>query len=603
MNQAIKQPEEFNLKNIFIGSEYIIPIYQRNYAWEKDEIEQLLTDIYDSKGRYYLGSLIVDEIVPNTFSVIDGQQRLTTLFLLLTFLRDETLSKKALRFEAREKSNITLNDLQEKQDFEKDDFYSNEIIEGFAVIKNYFSIQEAKKPAYKKQFLSKLENILIIRIQVPKQIDLNHYFEIMNTRGEQLELHEIAKGKILGVIDRDIPKFRAVAGLIWNKCSQMDTYIQMNFDKTSRKNLFGDKWDNFICSKPEDLLSKISLEQEFSYKRFSLLDKLEDPVIEPESKIDYDDENERFESIISFPDFLLVVNEALQKESDEDDSTLDDKKFLETLKDNWANGITAINFIFNLLKFRFLFDKYIIKREYAKDYKDEGKWSLQMLQMYFDQNKKQEKPSYKLTYADDEKDSDKRTETLRSLQSALRITYTSPKTMHWISKTLAKLNSDLNSDITAFLEEYACKKIEEANYREASGFAIDRIVFTYLDYILDRDSIGKHPIQNFQFQFRTSIEHFYPQHPIEKEKWKEQSLNSFGNLALITVSSNSKFSNLDPQSKVINYPNTIKQSPKLQLMQEKMQENGNVWNEELVNEHKEEMLSLLTKEIKKYKKA
>ena len=41
----------------------------------------------------------------------------------------------------------------------------------------------------------------------------------------------------------------------------------------------------------------------------------------------------------------------------------------------------------------------------------------------------------------------------------------------------------------------------------------------------------------------------------------------------------------------------------MSLMQEKMQENGNVWNEELVNEHKEEMLSLLTKEIKKYKKA
>ena len=85
--------------------------------------------------------------------------------------------------------------------------------------------------------------------------------------------------------------------------------------------------------------------------------------------------------------------------------------------------------------------------------------------------------------------------------------------------------------------------------------------------------------------------------------YKRQPLNSFGNLALITVSSNSKFSNLDPQSKVASYPDTIKQSPKLQLMQEKMKENDNIWNEELVNKHKEEMLSLLTKEIDKYKKA
>ena len=601
MNQTIKQPEEFNLKNIFIGNEYIIPIYQRNYAWEQEEIEQLLGDIYDSSGKYYLGSLIVDEITPNTFSVIDGQQRLTTIFLLLTFLKDKTLSKKSLRFEAREKSNITLNDLSEKANLDKDWFYSKEIIEGFDVIKNYFSVEETKNPEYRNQFLSKLQNILIIRTQVPKQIDLNHYFEIMNTRGEQLELHEIAKGKILSIIDKDKPQYKDVAGLIWDKCSQMDSYIQMNFDKTSRKNLFSKQWDIFLCSKPEDLLSKISLEKESSDKRFSLFEKLEAPTIESTTKADDDYENERFESIISFPNLLLIVNEAMQNSSTDDDSTLDDKKFIEMLKKHWANGNNAITFIYNLLKYRFLFDKYIIKREYARDYKEEGKWSLQMLQMYFDQSKSHEKPSYKLTYAVDENVDDKKTETLRSLQSALRITYTSPKTMHWISKALSKLNENQDSDLTTVLEEYACKKIDEANYKDASGFGIDRIVFTYLDYVLDRDKVCKQSIPNFQFQFRTSIEHFYPQHPIEKEKWNDVSLNSFGNLALITVSSNSKFSNLDPHSKVASYPDTIKQSPKLQLMQEIMKENGNIWNEELVKKHKEEMIMLLTREIEKYK--
>ena len=70
---------------------------------------------------------------------------------------------------------------------------------------------------------------------------------------------------------------------------------------------------------------------------------------------------------------------------------------------------------------------------------------------------------------------------------------------------------------------------------------------------------------------------------------------------MITVSSNSKFSNLDPQSKVSSYPDTIKQSPKLLLMQEKMQKNNNNWSEELVNEHKKEMITILSKEIEKYK--
>ena len=57
------------------------------------------------------------------------------------------------------------------------------------------------------------------------------------------------------------------------------------------------------------------------------------------------------------------------------------------------------------------------------------------------------------------------------------------------------------------------------------------------------------------------------------------------------------------KSKVASYPDTIKQSPKLQLMQEIMKENGNIWNEELVKKHKEEMIMLLTREIEKYKKA
>lgn len=104
-------------------------------------------------------------------------------------------------------------------------------------------------------------------------------------------------------------------------------------------------------------------------------------------------------------------------------------------------------------------------------------------------------------------------------------------------------------------------------------------------------------IPNYQRPYRWSTES--ASLLFEKEKWNEKPLNSFGNLALITVSSNSKFSNLAPQLKVARYPDTIKQSPKLQLMQE----NGNIWNEELVNKHKEEMISLLTKEIEKYKKA
>ena len=95
-NPGFVQPQEFCINNIFYGTEYIIPIYQRNYAWTKYEIEQLLNDINDIpndyKGKYYLGSLIVNQLGVNMFEVIDGQQRLTTLYLLLSFLNNDSVN-------------------------------------------------------------------------------------------------------------------------------------------------------------------------------------------------------------------------------------------------------------------------------------------------------------------------------------------------------------------------------------------------------------------------------------------------------------------------------------------------------------------------------
>ena len=571
----MEQLKELNLKNIF-ESKYVIPIYQRNYAWESKEIEQLLNDICDFSGdKYYLGNLIVDEIEPNVFSVIDGQQRLTTLFLLLTYLQENTLSTNSLRFEAREKSNRTLKELYDKKELKKDEFYSEEIVSGYNTIENFFK----PKKINKEEFKNKLQKILIIRIQVPKQIDLNHYFEIMNTRGEQLELHEIAKGKILSVISDE---YKEISALIWDNCSQMDSYIQMNFNTLYRGQIFGDNWDNFCLNSIETIANKNTKETK-NNEKFSLFDKLKNLVTEKDEKTDKTDkkeENERFESIISFPNFLLIVNEALALKDnlqDENDLSLDDKKFLETLKKHWENSENAKKFIFNLLKYRFLFDKYIIKREFARDYKEEDKWSLQRLEKYKDEK-------------GDKHDKEK-TSQLILLQSALRVTYTSPKTMHWIAKALAELDKNESVDLIKLLEKYACEKIKESDYQNKQGFEIGRIVFTYLDYILIRDEKIRMP--DFYFQFRNSIEHFYPQNPTDGQtKWEDKDLHSFGNLTLITVSGNSKFSNLLPQAKVDSYKSIIKQSPKLKLMS---QENN--WTQETAKKHGKEMLGLLEKEI------
>lgn len=75
-----------NISEIF-ESRYVIPLYQRNFAWREEEIKRLLTDVWEAYNRnprsnYYIGSLVVCKRVDGSYEVIDGQQRLTVLSLI-----------------------------------------------------------------------------------------------------------------------------------------------------------------------------------------------------------------------------------------------------------------------------------------------------------------------------------------------------------------------------------------------------------------------------------------------------------------------------------------------------------------------------------------
>lgn len=612
----VVQPKEFNINNIFEGNKYLIPLYQRNYAWGVEEIEQLLDDIYDAPEDrdYFLGSLIVNNLGENRFEVIDGQQRLTTLYLLLSYIDVNHLQEDSLRFEARDKSNRTLNKIYNLNDEEDGQVLntelSDEIIEGYAIIKNYFN---KKSDNDKKALFDKFNFIKIIRTQVPVGIDLNHYFEVMNTRGEQLELHEIAKARIIGAIASDEKennnsKDKEIAVKIWDACSQMDKYVQMCFSIKERGKIFGDDWDTFCVKDFEDLKSKyedvnkvssksIGYGGEDISKSLKTLKKILSGTREDVSdeKGDEEEDDLRFESIISFSNFILQVNKVLQNKNDEE-SSLDDKVFLKQLEDRWSSKEKAVEFIYSMLKYRYIFDRYIIKREYIGETKSEGTWSLKRLKKNIDK-KRQEKPSYLGTFERDNKNN-----ILKVLESCLRVTYTSHKTMHWIASVmnLAKCKVDVDEIINE-LESYCCKKIEESHPNEHRGFSIERIVFTYLDYILYRDNINE--FKDFYFQFRTSIEHFFPRHPIGDENdVSEDHRDDFGNLALITTSANSVLSNKPPEYKVKAHKKVLEQSPKFKKMADLLENGSKKWDDNLVNKHGQEMINLLDSDIRKRKR-
>ena len=99
--------------NIFdTDMEYIIPLYQRAYAWEDKQLVQLIEDISDvaEDDNYYIGSLIVSQ-QSGRYEVVDGQQRLTSLYLLLSCIGIKV--KPTLTFACRDKSNYTLRNIEE----------------------------------------------------------------------------------------------------------------------------------------------------------------------------------------------------------------------------------------------------------------------------------------------------------------------------------------------------------------------------------------------------------------------------------------------------------------------------------------------------------
>ena len=606
---------------------YVIPRYQRAYAWEDKEIVQLIDDINDSTGDYYIGSLVVAKVKDKveTYEVVDGQQRLTTLYLLLHYLKSQVGAVgKTLSFDCRPDSNYTLTHIEallsdEKRLADDEDRIEQSIRNGLKVIRQKF---ETGDGIQKDDFLKRLRRVILYRIEVPEHTDLNLYFEIMNTRGEQLEQHDILKAQLMECLSKRCEQ--EFFSRVWTACSDMTGYVQMHFAKAEREEIFGDKWS-------PDKLSGSWSRYAGCLKMGQSADKggaIKD-IIKPSFRVETADGVQegdgtpiRFDSIIGFPHFLLhvlrvflrVENVSLSKGSGLG-SLLDDKHLLadynkviacgqmggKPIKENEASF--ARKFILFLLRSRFLFDQFIIKREYAGD-DQEGVWSLKELCTSGRGSKK--RPYYintRLRYENEwEKTYAPRNKECLMIQSALRVSYTSPKVMHWITRLLEWLFDEetVLPKLTDEAERIAAEAVQEGFLDEGDhelGVQTPHIVFNYLDYLLWKE--GKEKYKDFVFEFRNSVEHWYPQHPSEGtfEVW--DGIDTFGNLCIISRSVNSKFSNLSPESKMKSYKKMVqKGSLKLRIMGDIIEgSSSETWRLSECAKHEEEMISLLCEAV------
>lgn len=111
--------QQFTIEEAFKTCVYIVPDYQREYVWKEEHVSQLLEDINEqidaSSSEYFIGTVLVSPTKHrNQFEVIDGQQRLTTMFLILCALR-VLFTKKEMPLQSQELSSLTATSYTDPQ--------------------------------------------------------------------------------------------------------------------------------------------------------------------------------------------------------------------------------------------------------------------------------------------------------------------------------------------------------------------------------------------------------------------------------------------------------------------------------------------------------
>lgn len=626
-------PSMFSIQKLFSnGERYIIPIYQRNYDWEQTHLHQLIQDIWDncnqSNGRnYYIGILVAHRTPQGLYQTIDGQQRLTTINIMLCAMQNEIEKQDNsypwfkdvnLTYQFRDSASSSLKKLYEHVDPSRiEDDHINTMYNCVKpTMENVFGQSLSNDPSKFLEYFEKFKhyffnNVIITRVLLPSDTDLNHYFEIMNTRGEQLEKHEILKANILYALKNE-PKALWLGNRIWEACADMNRYVQMGFaDINLRRCIFSKNLNKLEAPNFDILISTITeFAEEENSSLFSIIDIYENRIQindnSDNNSSDIHNDEERFNSIINFPNFLLQVLRVMCK----DDIPLNDKQLLEIFNQKEINPKFAKDFLYHLLKLRFLFDKYIIKRDFIDE--EDGKWNILKIAV-------QDKGyRYNNSFVENQKNN-------IMIQSMFHVSLPSQNYKHWLCAALLYLSAHNNGDglyeyLNCLSHAYMLDRFIQSGDNQLDYFTIifknngmpvhhcpkklilprfdtniDIFYFNYLDMQLWLNGIGK--VSDFTFTARNSVEHFYPQHPMENfEPMDEMHLHSFGNLCLINSGKNSKMSNFSPLQKTDFYKKSNFDSIKQKIMMD-ICENKKGWTVSDIDKHANDMEHVLIKSL------
>ena len=210
------------IESILKKGQYIIPEYQREYDWTEENLNEFIQDINDSnEENYFIGHMVCEGNYNGVkFRVIDGQQRITTITIMLSVLRDV--------FYEKELYNLA-NGLHENYIFSKDKDYNEYVILDnkmpYPVLQAYVQSKPDKKDkmiqavksgekkiikAYNKfykewrelsedklkELRDKILNLEIIFVAVDDEVDAFTIFETLNAKGKDLTPLDLIKNQV-----------------------------------------------------------------------------------------------------------------------------------------------------------------------------------------------------------------------------------------------------------------------------------------------------------------------------------------------------------------------------------------------------------------------
>lgn len=538
---------------------FYIPLYQRLFEWDKEQITTLLDDLYssfthqhDKEEPYYVGMLTA--IDNKGKELVDGQQRFTVITLMgivmreycdgwNDFLKIDIVNR--LNFKARPNDQDYLAGRIDKRE---PNYVNAKMKRGIETIERYvLNLKEEDRILFSEYVF---KNLTFFISDLPKGYQgrqLNTYFEAMNATGKNLENHEILKVDFIHNLEGDKELFTR----IWNMVSDMDKPLirkrTLNREKEDFE-LFKNRYisafelfdkDDFVFilgnqQKDNSTLNDLYLSSSSnSGSDFKKIGEIEPNSEKPKRAY----RSEGYRSMLRFTNFLLqVLWIEIGQEKREDVEVnifFDSNNLLETFK-KFFTSIDKAAFIISLLKYRLLYDYYLIRIS-------------------------NEREDYFLELSDSEED-DNVKQRLKQFESFLYV-YSSDKSYYlWFEPMMTYLmrnrkvsSNDLLSKLKAIdncIHKNIVPDLSELTYQK-----IDRYWFWRLDYYIweNRETlfsdIGefcnyaryKQLVDNYILRKNRSIEHVSPQHP---EGHKPLSkLHEFGNLVMISAGLNSSLSN------------------------------------------------------------